>query len=131
MYGIAQRSIDLYGKHIKLDGPTSKWKVEARADRKVEAIKAFRTETGAGLKEAKDIVEAYLMDHVQISIDIDAASGAVKTSQIDLPNGARLEVVDNGSVAQVLLTRHIGRNIPSRDLLQALADYAIQYGIDR
>jgi hypothetical protein len=131
MYGIAQRSLDLYGSHIKNDASTEQWKVHAREDRKVEAIKAFRVLTGAGLKEAKDIVEAYAMDGVQMAIDRDNASGAVKTTKIDLANGSRLEVVDNGRHAQVLLTRHIGVNIRSEDLLQAIADYSLQYGIDR
>ena len=34
-----------------------------RDNKKINAIKEFRTQTGLGLKEAKDWVEAYISDH--------------------------------------------------------------------
>lgn len=37
------------------------WQQYAVTDRKVDAIKALRTSTGYGLKEAKDVVELWLM----------------------------------------------------------------------
>jgi ribosomal protein L7/L12 len=36
------------------------WQIYARADKKINAIKAFRHLTGDGLKESKDAVERWI-----------------------------------------------------------------------
>lgn len=62
-----ERKLDLILDHLGLDGEdpaAASLPAEARrlADdgRKIEAIKAYREQTGAGLREAKEAIEAYL-----------------------------------------------------------------------
>jgi ribosomal protein L7/L12 len=60
-----ERKLDLILKHLGLDAgdlAAASDAVRAHADRgdKIAAIKQHREETGAGLAEAKDAVDAYL-----------------------------------------------------------------------
>jgi ribosomal protein L7/L12 len=57
-----EQKIDAILKHLGIewkDHLSERVKELARAGRKIEAIKVYREETGAGLKEAKDAVEAF------------------------------------------------------------------------
>lgn len=49
-----------YANYITNDAESVQWKVLARGNDKIQAIKSFRTRTNSGLKEAKDVVEDYL-----------------------------------------------------------------------
>ena len=56
-----ERKIDLILEHLGLDlnqGVREKIMEIMKADKKIEAIKIYREQTGAGLKEAKDYVES-------------------------------------------------------------------------
>ena len=56
-----ERKIDLILEHLGLDlnqGVREKIMELMKADKKIEAIKIYREQTGAGLKEAKDYVES-------------------------------------------------------------------------
>jgi ribosomal protein L7/L12 len=63
-----EAKIDLILRHLGLnyeDAAASALSPEVRAladdpARKIEAIKVYREQTGAGLKDAKDAVEAYI-----------------------------------------------------------------------
>ncbi len=58
-----EEQLDFIVNHLGLKGvPASAamWKEAADAGDKIAAIKAYREETGAGLKEAKEAVEAYI-----------------------------------------------------------------------
>ena len=65
-----EEKLDLLLRHLGIeyeDRATGKLSDAVRthieAGRKIEAIKALREETGLGLREAKDAVEAYMRDH--------------------------------------------------------------------
>ena len=66
-----ERKLDLILEHLGIDYDDAKSpstlaeEVRRLADdgRKIEAIKAHRELTGAGLRDAKDAVEAYLRGH--------------------------------------------------------------------
>ena len=59
-----ERKIDLILAHLGIDAPPGGLSDRVRqlmADgRKIEAIKVYREQTGVGLKEAKDVVDAYV-----------------------------------------------------------------------
>ncbi len=57
---IAERSASLRAQGIDPTIPSERVKQLADAGKKIEAIKIYRQETGAWLREAKDTVEAYL-----------------------------------------------------------------------
>lgn len=66
--GRLERKLDLLGrpqgaKPLKLSERVKQLAEEP--GRKIEAIKAYREETGAGLKEAKDAVEEYMSLQMQ------------------------------------------------------------------
>lgn len=95
-----------------------KWQSLARAGRKVEAIKELRTQTGKGLKPAKDEVEAYLGN-----VPREQLGASVKTTIVQLGGMAGyLTIVDNGHFAIIQHTRTVAMNVPSGELLQELAD---------
>jgi ribosomal protein L7/L12 len=57
-----EQKVDAILKHLGIewkDQVSERVKELARAGKKIEAIKMYREETGAGLKEAKDAVEAF------------------------------------------------------------------------
>ncbi len=59
-----ERKIDLILEHLGLDlnqGVHEKIMELMKADKKIEAIKIYREQTGTGLKEAKDYVESLSM----------------------------------------------------------------------
>ncbi len=59
--GRLERKVDLILKHLGIDpnqGVDEKVMELMKAGRKIEAIKLYREQTGAGLKEAKDYVES-------------------------------------------------------------------------
>lgn len=64
-----ERKLDLLLRHYSLDPnqnpPLSErvWELARDPSRKIEAIKAYREETGCGLAEAKKAVEAFIRDH--------------------------------------------------------------------
>ena len=64
-----ERRLNLLLRHFNIDpapGSPLSERVKGLADdpaRKIEAIKAYREETGAGLAEAKAVVEAYINGH--------------------------------------------------------------------
>ena len=56
-----ERKVDLILSHLGLDpnlGVNEKIMELVKAGKKIEAIKVYREQTGAGLKEAKDYVES-------------------------------------------------------------------------
>ncbi len=56
-----ERKVDLIVAHLGLDpnqGVNPEVMERVKAGRKIEAIKLYRAQTGAGLKEAKDYVES-------------------------------------------------------------------------
>jgi hypothetical protein len=62
-----ENKLDLVMQHLGLKyeppefyGMTAEARTLADAGQKIAAIKVYREETGAGLKEAKDAVEAYM-----------------------------------------------------------------------
>ncbi len=63
-----EKKLDLLLKHFEIedpglvivDGLSAEVRQLADAGQKIEAIKVHREQTGVGLKEAKDAVEAYL-----------------------------------------------------------------------
>ena len=62
------RRLSLILKHLNID-PLAEVQLSERVQalardpsRKVEALKAYRQETGAGLREAKEAIEAFLKD---------------------------------------------------------------------
>ena len=60
--GRVEQKVDAILKHLGIewkDQVSERVKELARAGKKIEAIKMYREETGAGLKEAKDAVEAF------------------------------------------------------------------------
>ncbi|MCS7045090.1 MAG: hypothetical protein NZO58_01910 [Gemmataceae bacterium] len=64
-----ERKLDLVLQHLRIDVDQLCWlsdQVKALADRgdKIAAIKAHRAETGLGLRDAKEDVEAYLAGQV-------------------------------------------------------------------
>lgn len=99
----------------------ARWKILARENSKVEAIREVRTLTGAGLKEAKDFVEAYL-SRPKAPASMPSAP-MVTTRNYAIPGGT-LTVVDNGTFASVQYTRTVALNVPSRDVVQHLLDLA-------
>jgi ribosomal protein L7/L12 len=57
-----EQKVDAILKHLGIewkDQVSERVKELVRAGKKIEAIKMYREETGAGLKEAKDAVEAF------------------------------------------------------------------------
>ena len=62
-----ERSVDRLSRHVGVETeglstqgqPSEAVKDAVRAGHKIEAIRRYREETGAGLKEAKDAVEAW------------------------------------------------------------------------
>ena len=56
-----ERKLDLLLEHLQVDVPdglTPQVRAAIAANRKIEAIKLYREETGAGLREAKEFIEA-------------------------------------------------------------------------
>ena len=60
-----------------------------KSGRKIEAIKLLRNETGLGLKEAKESVEAYLENHAAIK----EAFNANKPSGLSQENSLRIIIL--------------------------------------
>lgn len=65
-----------------------KWKLEALQGRKIDAIKAYREQTGVGLKEAKDIVELFcaVFDELSDNVVEYSKSFSYKMPGIPLKN---------------------------------------------
>ncbi len=61
LLGRLDRKVDLILKHLEID-PNQEVNLEImdlmKAGQKIQAIKLYRQQTGAGLKEAKDYVES-------------------------------------------------------------------------
>lgn len=110
--------------NIKNDTPQTLWKVNARDGRKVEAIKALRTLTGSGLKEAKDAVEEYCAYSQRY--DAPFING-VTTTKIRMGDGSTLEVVSNGAWASIVRTQTVAVNVPVATLLQTIADLGADF----
>lgn len=45
---------------------------EIKAGRKINAIKLLRAEQGVGLKQAKEMIETYMHEHVEVKASYDA-----------------------------------------------------------
>lgn len=112
---------DVYMDRITTDHENVTWKVFARAGSMVEAIKRFRADTGAGLYEAKVVVETYADARKQAE-----AAGSVTTRTIQLP-GAVLNVISNGTFSAIQYTRTEAVNISDADLPQAIADAVMRH----
>lgn len=93
-----------------------KWKEYADSDQLVYAIKEFRSLTGAGLKESKDVVEAYR-----------ALPKGRNVSVVKIPGGT-ITITDNGVVATIVYQSIIATSIPVREVHQVIADNALAFG---
>lgn len=100
-------------KHIDQDSETCRWKAFVRGGSIIEAIREFRSLYGAGLKEAKDVVEEYRNR-------LTRAAGDLRV--ITLGGGSELQVkkIYDGSYELKVLTSH-GR-VKEDELLQTVAN---------
>lgn len=119
-------SMDEARAYIKADAEYNDWKVKARADRKVDAIRAFRDRTGAGLREAKDVVEEY-MERVRHG-EVFNGTGDNVTHVVTLPNGGMLHVIYGASgVAKLQYVSTEAERVAPHNLPQAIADAVLKY----
>ncbi|WEM34523.1 hypothetical protein [Xanthomonas phage X1] len=118
-----------YTYRIQNDSETVVWKSQARDDRKVEAIKSFRAATGAGLLEAKQVVEHYksLYDQKMREVGSKPASG---NRIVNLRLGTRLVVAEDvpGFFKVKEITERDLGIVDEYDLLQFIADTAARLG---
>lgn len=104
---------------IACDPESSDWKRMARDNRLVESIKDFRRTYGCGLKEAKDVVEAY-RDRMH------QAGYGENVKLISLPNGDKLQVRTEGDESVITLVRVMRVHVSDRLLLQTIADCVVE-----
>lgn len=108
-----------FSRYIDSDSDRVAWKVLARADSLVEAIKDFRSRYGSGLKEAKDVVEDYINQY---------KTKHLTEKRVRLADGSEVIVKDliNGDV-HLTLFKSEDLGVHTRDaLLQAIATLAAQ-----
>jgi hypothetical protein len=104
---------------ISRDAESSQWKVYARNDQKVEAIKQFRQATGASLYDAKNVVMEYLKRR---------ADAQTSKSVVHLPNDAILTITtnpDREDSYSVSVTTTYTKDVSGRNLAQAIVDAAL------
>jgi enhancing lycopene biosynthesis protein 2 len=96
---------------ITRDPDSAQWKVYARSDQKVEAIKQFRQLTGASLYEAKNVV----MEYIQ-RLTTGKATPNVRT--MALPNGNTITISPEpfGGGFSVTVSKTIASHISEYDL---------------
>lgn len=108
---------------IETDHESIEWKVKARAGTLVEAIKAFRGLTGAGLKESKDAVEEYNY-RLKNGGRIGETSGFPKDRTVTFPGGWL--TISPNSFGRFTITKTLQSTVRSSvdesSLLQAVAD---------
>lgn len=118
-----------YSYRVTSDPESAVWKTQARADRKVEAIKTFRANTGAGLLEAKQVVEHYIADYEQKQRE--AGSNPAQGNRIiNLRPCTRLLVsqpMPGFYNIKEITERDLGV-VSEYDLLQFIADAAVRLG---
>lgn len=106
------------GQNILNDSENIAWKKYARDGRKIEAIKALRGQTGAGLKEAKDAVELYLESRHRFD-------DGMTTQTIRLNDNEYLLVTGDGNHYSIQYVTTIDSAVPASRLLQAVANAVI------
>lgn len=108
-----------FSRYIDSDPDHASWKVLARSGSLVEAIKEFRSKYGAGLKEAKDVVEDYIDQY---------KTGNLTEKRVRLADGSEVIIKDliNGDVHLTLFKSEDLGVHPRDALLQAIATLAVQ-----
>jgi ribosomal protein L7/L12 len=102
---------------IDQDSETIHWKWLARQNRKVDSIKEFRASVGCGLKEAKDVVEEYLLR-------VEQKRREETERVVKLSDGSSLRISKTGDgMNEVKITKVVGR-YTDEELLQVVANAA-------
>ncbi|USV40944.1 hypothetical protein [Xanthomonas phage BUDD] len=117
-----------YTYRINQDPESAVWKTLARQDKKVEAIKTFRANTGANLLHAKQVVEHYVYITDAKNLE-NGVQNPQKTRVIQLRD-ARIvvtETVPGFYKVTELSERDLG-TVSDVELLQFLADHVITNG---
>lgn len=102
------------------------WKILTRQGRLVDAIKSLRQKEGFGLKEGKDIVEAYKAEWTTLEAVTGKAAEAQKTITFALPDNRFAEVQQDGDDAFTLRIIEIHGGLTQQELYQKLAWYNTQ-----
>lgn len=100
--------------YIDSDRESCAWKTLARGGSLVEAIKSFRSQYGAGLKEAKDVVEEYNNRRRQ-----QASSATV----IAVHGGELFVTRGDDGFYDIMYAKKLAR-LSEAKVMQAIADYA-------
>lgn len=114
--------------HIVNDPEVIMWKTHMRAGKKVSAIKAFRSQSGAGLRESKDIVEEYALRLASGDVTLGSGSKGITTSSVRLPNdGGVLVITTQNNRSRIEFTQTYASEVPAYNLPQVIADAALKY----
>jgi ribosomal protein L7/L12 len=102
---------------IDKDAENCHWKFLARAERRVDAIKEFRALVGCGLKEAKDVVDEYL-------IRLERNRQNETDTVVNLTDGSSLRIrKTSDGMNEIKIVKLVGKYTDD-ELLQVVANAA-------
>lgn len=117
-------------RHIlTADAEAISWKVFARANKPIDAIKEVRRLYGAGLRDAKDIVEEY-----RSMVRVHAAREGMGTAHrtVTLDSNTTLTIKPNGDgTFHITKTSMACQSATESDLLQVIANLTADHYSDR
>lgn len=112
--------------HIIEDAENIEWKALLRDGLVIESIKFFRGAYGAGLKEAKDVVEEY-RERLNSGEVFNGRNTGVTSYTVNLPDGGTLNVISNALYTSIVYNRVESVNLRADKVPQAIADAVLKY----
>ena len=112
-----------FQKHLTDDAETVEWKVLARADQKVAAIKEFRRQTGASLYEAKNIVVDYFDMYARGAFSMNN-DGVIN---VRVQRGVNLTLTTKNNLTAIVVNIEVSSNLTPTEMPQAIADAILRF----